>query len=411
MSPEYNYSARSGSGEIVKGSINADSEKDAAKVLHEEGLFITSLAQLPVAGEGRFSLNMDISGLSPFGKGFKTAELAHFSRQFSVLVASGIPLVQSLEIMRQQTEDEHVSDMLTEVRQSVEAGQSFSDSLSEHPDYFPNLFVQLVRVGETGGVLDEVLKELSAYYQRRDVIAKEVKGALYYPATILVVATAVIIILLTFVVPTITSMLVGLGGDLPLPTRILIGSSNFLSSYWWLLLAGLAVFLLLMRYYLKTSSGRLRRDKILLKLPVAGELVRKVQISRFASTLSLMLSSGVNLLNALPAMENVIENEVLKDVLEEARSRVREGSDLSRPLSKSGEFPPIVIQMLQVGEQTGSMEEMLDRLAEYYELEVEKAIEGGISLIEPAIIIMMAVVVGGVVASILLPMFEIYTQI
>ncbi|SDL59375.1 type II secretion system F family protein [Halarsenatibacter silvermanii] len=410
MSPEYTYRARSSSGDIVDGVVNADSQKEAAHILHEQELFITSLDQKQDTKEGGFSLNMDLSSISPFGKGFKTSDLAHFSRQFSVLVAAGIPLVQSLEIMRQQTEKENVRELLTEVRQSVEAGTSFSEALAEHPNYFPNLFVQLVRVGETGGVLDEVLKELSAYYQRRDVIAKEVRGALYYPASILLVATAVVVIMLTFVVPTITDMLVSLGGDLPITTRIMIGTSSFLSSFWWLILGGLAALFLISRYYFNTVSGRLRRDKVLLKLPVAGSLIRKVQISRFASTLSLMLSSGVNLLNALPAMENVIENQVLKDVLEEARSRVREGSDLSRPLKKSGEFPPIVIQMLQVGEQTGSMEEMLDRLAEYYELEVEKAIEGGISLIEPIIIVMMGIVVGGIVASIILPLFDIYTQ-
>ncbi len=410
MSPEFNYKARDDSGQIIEGSVRADSEREAARSLHEDDLFVTSIDRSD-SGGGGLNIELDIGSLLPFGSGFKTAELAHFSRQFSVLVASGIPLVQSLEIIRQQSEEEDVRGMLREVRQSVEAGTSFSDALAEHPKYFPNLFIQLVRVGETGGVLDEVLKELSGYYQRRDEITKEVKGALYYPVTVLLVAAVVITILLTFVVPTITDMLRGLGGELPLPTRILIGVSSLMSSYWWLMLLVLAAVLMLLRYYFKTPEGKRRRDRILLKLPVAGTLIRKVQISRFASTLSLMLSSGVNLLNALPVTENVIENKVMQDVLGEARSRIQEGTDLSRPLERSGEFPPIVIQMIQVGEQTGSMEEMLDRLAEYYELEVEKTIEGGISLIEPAIIIVMAVVVGGIVASIILPMFEIYTQI
>ena len=411
MAPEFQYSARTGEGDAVSGELQADSREEAARRLRQRGFYVTSLNMQEEGGGGLFTREINLGNISFLNRGFGTAELAHFSKQFSVLVDAGIPLVQSLEIMRDQTEAQHVREMLGEVRRSVEAGQSFSDALSEHPKYFPDLFVHLVRAGETGGVLDEVLEELSDYYQRRDRINSEVKGALYYPITILVVALVVIMILLTFVVPTITDMLAGMGGEMPLPTQILIGVSGFLSSYWWAVFGGIALILLLLRFYAKTSSGSRRFDALLLKIPVIGDLLRKVIISRFANTLALLLASGVNLVNALPVLENIVGNQIIKEVLEEARARVREGTDLSRPLSNSGEFPPIVIQMIQVGEQTGNMEDMLNRLSDYYEIEVENAIEGGISLIEPAIIVMMALVVGGVVASIIMPMFEIYTQI
>ncbi len=411
MSPTFNYTARRRDGSTVEGSVNADSREEVARSLRDQDMFVTSVEKEDESSS-IFSREIDLGKINNiFGKGFNIADLAHFSKQFSVLIEAGVPLVQSLEIMEDQAGQQHVKDMLEELRTDVEAGESFSEALNAHPDYFPPLFVHLVKAGETGGVLDEVLDELSDYYKRRDRINKEVKSALYYPATIIVVAIVAVIILLTFVLPTITDMLVGLGGDLPVFTRGLIAVSDFFNQYWWAVFGLLALVGFGLRYYVNTEGGKERKDRLILRLPVVGDLVRKVIISRFANTLALLLQSGVNIINGLPVLENVVDNELYREVLQEARARVREGTNLSVPLERSDEFPPIVIQMIMVGEETGNMEEMLERLSEYYDVEVENAIEGGISLIEPAIIIVMAFVVGSIILSIILPLFDIYQQI
>ena len=409
MSPSFQYRARSRDGGTVEGSVEADSREEVARNLRDQELYVTNIEKVEESSS-IFTRDINFSSINLWGGGFSIADLAHFSKQFSVLIAAGVPLVQSLEIMEDQTEEERVEDMLAELRSSVEAGSSFSDALDEHPEFFPPLYVHLVRAGETGGVLDEVLEELSDYYKRRDKINKEVKSALYYPAAMVIVAIIVVLILLTFVLPTITEMLVDLGGDLPLPTVIMITVSDFLQNYWWAVFGGVLLLGLGLRYFTKTERGDAWKDRILLKIPVVGNLLRKVIISRFANTLGLLLESGVNIINALPVLENVVGNVVYRNALREARARVREGENLSTPLEKSGCFPPIVIQMIQVGEETGNLDDMLDRLSQYYDVEVENAIEGGISLIEPTIIVFMAVIVGGIVASVLLPLFDVYQQ-
>jgi len=413
MSPNFNYQARSREGQTMKGSIQANSREEVARQLREEGYFVTQVEKTSAESSGGFlSMEVDLEKLKFWDHGFSIADLARFSQQLSVLIQAGIPLVESLGIMENQVQQEHVKDMLAEVISSVEAGETFSRSLEDHPDYFPPLFVHLIRAGETGGVLDSVLNQLVEYYKRRDKINKEVKSALYYPAVIVLVAIVAVFILTTFVLPTLVDMLLSVGGDaLPLPTQILIGISNFMTSYWWAVLGGLIITLMLLRSYFKTPRGKRVLDRFILKLPVIGDLIRKIVISRFASTLALLIRSGVNIINALPVLEDVVGNEVYADILAESRERVREGVSLSQPLEDSEEFPPIVIQMIRVGEETGNMEEMLNRLSEYYDIEVENAIDGGISLIEPALIIMMAVVVGGIVVSIILPLFDIYQQI
>ena len=410
MSPQFNYRARTRDGSAVEGTVEADNRDEVARSLRNQDMFITSLEKADEKSS-ILSMDMDLEKLKFWDTGFNTAELAHFSKQFSVLVEAGVPLVQSLEIMEEQAPQKKTQEMLQELRSTVEAGSSFSEALSDHPEFFPPLFVHLVKAGETGGVLDEVLDELAEYYKRRDRINKEVKSALYYPAVIILVAIVAVIILLTFVLPTITDMLVGLGGELPLPTVALIAISDFFNQYWWAVFGMLALVAFGLKYYVNTEGGKDRKDRFILRVPVIGDLVRKIIISRFANTLALLLQSGVNIINGLPVLENVVDNELYRDVLQEARARVREGTNLSRPLEQSGEFPPIVIQMIQVGEETGNMEEMLERLSEYYDVEVENAIEGGISLIEPAIIIVMAFVVGSIILSIILPLFDVYQQI
>jgi len=413
MSPEFNYQARGREGQTFQGNVQAGSRAEVARQLREEGYYVVRVEE-DTAGtrSGFLNLEIDLDNIKFWDHGFNTAELARFSQQLSVLIQAGIPLVEALQIMEKQSQKDNVREMLQEVIASVEAGETFSQALQKHPDYFPPLFVHLVRAGETGGVLDSVLNQLVEYYKRRDKINKEVKAALYYPAVIVVVAVVAVFILTTFVLPTLVDMLMQVGGEqLPLPTRIIIGISNFMTSYWWAVAGGLILAVMLARSYFKTPNGKRAKDRFVLKIPVIGDLIMKIVISRFASTLALLIRSGVNIVNALPVLEDVVGNEIYSDILAEARSRVREGVSLSQPLEDSERFPPIVIQMIRVGEETGNMEEMLNRLSDYYDIEVENAIEGGISLIEPAMIIIMAVVVGGIMISILLPLFDIYQQI
>jgi len=409
MSPEFNYQARRKNGDLVGGELSASGRDDVAKQLRERGMYVVAIEE---KGAKRSSgLSIDLEELMVWKHGYKIADLAYFSQQLSVLIGAGIPLVSALGMMREQASEKHVKEMLSDLLSKIEAGEQFSVALEDHPDYFPPLFVHLVKAGETGGVLDDVLSELVGYYRRRDKINKEVKAAMYYPVVIVVVAIVAVIVLMGFVLPTILEMLLAFGGDLPLPTQILVGVSNFIQSFWWvLILAGLGLFLAV-RAYVKTPSGKARKDRLLIKLPVIGDLLMKIIIARFASTLALLLRSGVNIINGLPVIEDVVNNDVYEKIMQETRARVREGVVMSQPLEKSGEFPPMVIQMIKTGEESGNLEDMLNRLSDFYDVEVENAIDGSISLIEPVMIILMAFVVGGIVVSILLPLFEIYTSI
>ena len=411
MSPEFNYQARRKNGDLVGGELNAGGRDEVAKQLRERGMYVVAIEEKGAEKTGGLFGNVDLEELKFWEHGFSIAELAYFSQQFSVLIAAGIPLVGSLGIMKDQVDKKHVKEMIGEVISDVEAGETLTEAFKKHPDYFPSLFIHLIKAGETGGVLDEVLAELVEYYRRRDKINKEVKSALYYPAAVLSVGLIAVLVLIGFVLPEITNMLIGLGGDLPLPTVILIGVTNFVNSYWWIMLIGIILLVLGIRSYSNTPKGKRNIDKLVLKVPVVGDLIMKITISRFASTLALLMKSGVNIMNALPVLEDVVGNEVYADILIETRARVREGINMSQPLAQSEEFPPMVIQMIKVGEETGNMEEMLNRLSDFYDVEVEAAIDGSISLIEPLLIVLLAIVVGGIVASVLLPLFGVYTAI
>jgi type IV pilus assembly protein PilC len=414
MAQLYSYRARGQSGQILDGNLEAASKKEVAKQLRDKKLHAVSIEEIENTNkkekDSKFSLAMDISEINIFGGGYKISELANFAQRLSVLIGAGIPLVRSITIIKKQSNLKHEKEMLQGLLSKVEAGEQLSTALQDYPKYFPKLFVHLIKAGETGGVLDEVLSELVEYYRKRDKINKEVKSALYYPITIVLVAIVAVFILMGFVLPNILNMLTGFGGEIPLPTQILIFVSNFISGYWWAILIVLLIASLLISNYVKTPKGKLRKDRLLLKIPVIGDLIRKVVIARFASTLELLIKSGVNIINALPVIEEVVDNEVFADILLETRLRVREGSTLSEPIKQSGEFPPMVVQMLKVGEESGNIEDMLNKISAYYDLEVENAIEGSISLIEPVMIIILAVIVGGIVASIILPLFSIYSS-
>ncbi|PUU88124.1 MULTISPECIES: type II secretion system F family protein [Halanaerobium] len=413
MAQLYSYKARGQSGQVLNGNLEAASREDAANQLRERNLYAVSIKAVESGGErkeSRLTRDINLSEFNIFGGGYKISELANFAQRLSVLITAGIPIVRSITIIKKQSNSKHEKNMLEKLLSRVEAGETLSSALKEHPKYFPKLFIHLIKAGETGGVLDEVLSELVEYYRERDKTNKQVKSALYYPIVIVIVAVIAVFILIGFVLPNILKMLVNFGGEIPLPTKILIFVSNIISSYWWAILIVLLAGLFLLSTYIKTPKGKLNKDKLLLKIPVIGDLIRKVVIARFASTMALLIKSGVNIINALPVIEEVVDNEVFADVLLETRMRVREGSTLSEPIRQSGEFPPMVVQMLKVGEESGNIEDMLNKISDYYDMEVANAIEGSISLIEPVMIIVLAVIVGGIVASVILPLFSIYSN-
>ncbi|SDK31921.1 type II secretion system F family protein [Halanaerobium congolense] len=413
MAQLYSYKARGQSGQVLNGNLEAASREDAANQLRERNLYAVSIKTVESGGErkeSRLTRDINLSEFNIFGGGYKISELANFAQRLSVLITAGIPIVRSITIIKKQSNSKHEKNMLEKLLSRVEAGETLSSALKEHPKYFPKLFIHLIKAGETGGVLDEVLSELVEYYRERDKTNKQVKSALYYPIVIVIVAVIAVFILIGFVLPNILKMLVNFGGEIPLPTKILIFVSNIISNYWWAILIVLLAGLFLLSTYIKTPKGKLNKDKLLLEIPVIGDLIRKVVIARFASTMALLIKSGVNIINALPVIEEVVNNEVFADILLETRMRVREGSTLSEPIRQSGEFPPMVVQMLKVGEESGNIEDMLNKISDYYDMEVANAIEGSISLIEPVMIIILAVIVGGIVASIILPLFSIYSN-
>ncbi len=402
MATEFVYEAKNKSGEKVKGSIEAENKSVIARQLREKGYFITQIK------EKRSSI--DIGEFLSMHKRVKLKDLSIFSQQFAAMINAGISLVDALNILQDQTNHRHLQDVLANVRDDVETGVSLADAVSKHPETFPELYTQLIRAGESGGVLDSILDKLAAHYDRQDELNSMVKSALYYPAVILLVGIAVVIFLVTRVVPQFVGMFQDFGSELPLPTRMLLAISSFAQSYWWaILLVVLAAIFLLIRYR-KTPSGREATDRWILKLPVIGDMMRKVYISRFSSTLAILIDSGVDLLTALTIVEDVVGNRVYSEILTDARVQVREGSNLSDPLENSGEFPPMVVHMLRVGEETGAIGEMLNKVSRFYDRQTEAAVEGAISLIEPIMIVLLAVMVGFVAISIVTPMFDMFQQ-
>ena len=269
----------------------------------------------------------------------------------------------------------------------------------------------MIRAGEAGGVLDGVLKKLSAHYRRQAKLNEEVKSALYYPAAVMIVALLAVFFLLSFVVPTLMAMFTELGAGLPLPTRMLMGIADFMENWWWLVGGAFALAASALILFIRTARGKRIWDTILLKLPVAGKLLSRLIIARFTSTLAMLLDSGVNLIPSLEVVGEVVDNTVIADILRDARLQIEEGVNFSTPLEASGKFPPMVLQMIMIGEETGSLEHMLNRISDYYEIEVENAIEGGISLIEPVMIVLLGGVVGFIAISVILPLFDMYSAI
>ncbi len=339
----------------------------------------------------------------------KAKELAVFTRQFSVMIDAGLPLVQCLEILAgQQDKNKYFKQVLTQVRTDVESGSTLSDAMAKHPKVFDNLYTNMVAAGETGGILDTILQRLATFIEKIVKLRSDVISALIYPSAVIVLAVVVIAVIMIVVIPafrTIFEGLLGPGERLPLPTEIVISISNFMASYWWALGGAIILIVLVIRSYYKTDGGRYQIDRLLLKIPVIGDILLKIAVARFSRTLSTLLSSGVPILESLDITARTAGNVIVGNAINRVRDSIEQGQTIVEPLKASGVFPSMVCQMIGVGEQTGALDAMLNKIADFYELEVDAAIANLLTLIEPIMIAFLGVTIGSIVIAMYLPLF------
>ncbi len=398
--PVFNYSARPATGgEIRNGEVELPTKEEVAAFLQRQKLIPVAIREKEKA--------LSIS----FGSGIKTRDIVIFTRQFATMINSGLPLVQCLEILAEQTDNEKLRGTTRQVLYDVESGNTLADSLGKHPKVFSRLYVNMVAAGEAGGILDTILLRLATFLEKNDALARKIKGAMIYPIVILLVAVAAVGILLIFVIPTFQQMFASAGVPLPLPTQIVIALSAFLQGYWWAILVGGAVLAVLGRQYYKTDQGEKVVDAGFLKLPILGDLLRKAAVARFTRTLGTLVSSGVSILEGLEITAKTAGNRIIHDAVMGSRQSIAGGETISGPLRKSGVFPPMVVQMINVGEQTGGLDEMLTKIADFYDEEVDAAVSALISALEPLMIVVLGVVVGGMIVAMYLPIFDMISAV
>jgi len=392
--PVFNYTARTLTGELQSGSLDLATENDVIAQLRKNRMIVVKVQQAPK----QLKLN--------WGGGVTTRDIVIFTRQFATMINSGLPLVQALDILAEQSENKGLKDVTKQVVYDVESGHTLADALRKHPKAFTELYVNMVAAGEAGGILDTILLRLATFMEKNDALVRKVKGAMIYPAVIFTVAGLAIVILLIFVIPVFQEMFAGIGQALPLPTRIVIGASNFLKGYWWALILGIGGTFFAIRKYYATPHGKLNIDRFLLHVPVLGDLIRKSAVSRFTRTLGTLISSGVSILEGLEITAKTAGNRVIHDAVMESRASIAGGETIAAPLQKSKVFPPMVISMIAVGEQTGGLDEMLTKIADFYDEEVDAAVEALLALMEPVMIVVLGVVVGGMIVAMYLPIFN-----
>jgi len=402
--PVFAYQGRTTQGSTA-GEIEAPDRTAAVAELRRKAILVTQIKEK--AGGAARAAGL----LWPLGGKVKDKEMAIFTRQFSTMVDAGLPLVQCLTILAEQSESKTLRTVTSKVAGSVEAGSTLADALRRHPKTFDELYVNLVEVGEAGGILDTVLQRLSVYIEKAAALKRKVKSAMIYPLTIVGVAFVVVIFMLTFVIPTFAKMFAGMGADLPLPTLIVIRLSDFATNYWWLILGSVIGIVVGTRAYYRTEGGRSLIDALVLKLPVFGTLVRKVSVARFTRTLGTLVSSGVPILEGLRITARTAGNRVVERAVLETRASVTAGKTLAEPLKASTVFPPMVVQMISVGEQTGALDAMLNKIADFYDDEVDTAVSALTALLEPMMIVFLGVVIGGLVIAMYLPIFRLVTLV
>jgi type IV pilus assembly protein PilC len=398
--PTFTYTARAVNGELKTATIDAATREDVVAQLRRQRLTVVKVDD---AGDQK---------KKPSGGGIKMRDIVIFTRQFSTMINSGLPLVQALDILAKQSENKQLQAVTRAVVFDVESGHTVADALRKHPKAFSDLYVNMVAAGEAGGILDTILMRLATFMEKNDNLIRKVKGAMIYPGVIMSVAFIAIAILLIFVIPVFESMFGQVGLALPLPTRIVIGLSAFLRGMGGIFVVAGAIggFFAIKQYY-ATPNGKLQIDKLMLGFPVLGDVLRKSAVSRFTRTLGTLISSGVSILDGLEITAKTAGNRVIQDAIMASRASIAGGDTISAPLAKSAVFPPMVISMIAVGESTGGLDEMLSKIADFYDEEVDAAVSGLLSLLEPVMIVFLGVVVGGMVVAMYLPIFDMINAV
>jgi type IV pilus assembly protein PilC len=398
MPQTYDYKVRDRTGNLVSGQLVGDSEALVQQKLREMGM---TPVEVKKANAG---LKMEIN-LRP-GR-VKLKQIAIFCRQFATMVNSGLPILRALAILGDQTESKELAKVLVSVRTDVEQGSSLSNAMAKHPKAFNNLFVSMIRSGETGGVLDDVLLNLADQIEKEVELRRKIKSAMTYPVVVVCLVVLIMAAMLLFIVPQFESIYENLGGELPLPTKILLTASRAVRTYWYIVLLGGIGLTIALRRYKKTDAGRARMDALKIRVPVFGPLFHKVALARFSSTFGMLLRAGVPILQALDIVKDTVNNRVISKAVDDVKGSVREGESIAKPLSKHGVFPPMVVQMMAVGEETGAVDVMLEKVAEFYNSEVSASVDALTSLIEPLLIAIIGGAVGAAVVALYMPMFNI----
>lgn len=397
--PVFSYRGRGARG-LTTGEVEAPDRMAAVGELRNRAILVTKIEE-KAGGKTVVKLGGKVND----------REMAIFTRQFSTMIDAGLPLVQCLNILAEQSESKTLRAVTANVARQVEAGSTLAEALRRHPRTFDDLFTNLVQVGEAGGILDVVLQRLSVYIEKAAALKRKVKAAMVYPSTIIGVAFLIVIFMLTFVIPTFATMFKNLGADLPLPTQIVLWMSDFVRGYIIFIILGVMGAVYLLRRYYKTENGKSTIDALLLKLPVFGTLIRKVAVARFTRTFGTLVSSGVPILEGLRITARTAGNKVVERAVMQCRAAVTAGKTLAEPLKSSGVFPPMVTQMISVGEQTGALDAMLNKIADFYDDEVDTAVGALTALLEPLMIVILGVIIGGLVVAMYLPIFRLVTLI
>ena len=398
--PTFEWKGTARNGQTQTGVLVADSKDSVIAAMRRQQIVVTAVKE-----KGK-----EIA-VPKFGGKVPSQMVAIFTRQFSVMIDAGLPLVQCLEILGSQQEHKVFKRTLIQIRSDVESGSSLADAMRKHPKVFNDLFTNMVAAGEAGGILDTILQRLATYIEKSVKLNAQVKSAMIYPVAVIGIAVIVVTIILWKVIPVFASLFTGLGAELPLPTRIVIALSNFIADYWWLIGGSLFAIVFALRRYHATPKGKRVLDGLLLKMPILGMLLRKIAVARFCRTLSTLTSSGVPILDGLTITAKTAGNSVVEDAIMATRKSVEEGKTISEPLGDTDVFPTMVVQMIAVGEQTGALDTMLSKIADFYEDEVDTAVAGLMKLLEPVLIAFLGVAIGGIVIAMYMPMFTLIGQI
>jgi type IV pilus assembly protein PilC len=397
--PLFEYKGKTLAGTQVVGEMKAKNRAELDRLLRRRKIVVSSVDKKP--SQITFKI----------GTGIKKIHISRFTRQFSTMISAGLPMVQCLDILAKQMEAPEMRRIIGEVKESVSSGSTLAEALGKHKKVFDDLYVNMVDAGEVGGALDTILIRLANYREKADALIRQVKGAMVYPVVIVIVAIGVTYAMLTWIVPVFAKMFSGLGAELPEPTQVVLAISHFLQANMVFMMIGLVASIIAFRFILRTDNGRLYFDHFLLKAPLIGTLVRKSAVSRFTRTLGTLLSSGVSILEALEITAKTAGNRVIHDAIRRSVLAIAEGDTITGPLKETGVFPPMVTQMISVGEKTGGLDEMLSKIADFYDEEVDAAVSALTSVIEPIIIVFMGIMIGGILIAMYLPMFDIIGKI